>query len=78
MTDVERIRERVVEALVDLEPLFVPGMKLTFIARLPDDPEAEMVITADDPHEVLSVIERRIAAEELVEDHIVDSEELGP
>lgn len=37
-----------VEALERLEKLFVPEMKLTFLARHPGDHEKSMVVTADD------------------------------
>lgn len=37
---------------------FMPGVKLTFVARLPSDPHADIIVTADDPDEVIKALER--------------------
>jgi hypothetical protein len=55
----EEIRRIVGSHLAQLSPLFVKDIKLTFIARLPGNQEAELVVT-DDPElgEVVKAIER--------------------
>lgn len=44
-----------------LEELFKPEVRLSFIARLPENNEADILLTRDDPKEVIKLIERRIS-----------------
>ena len=47
------------DTLVELQSvLFDPDVRLTLIARLPGDDEADLVVTSDDLDEVASVIAR--------------------
>lgn len=45
--------------LNEIAPLFKPGMKLTFIARMPGNNEADLLMTIDDLEQIKAVIERR-------------------
>lgn len=45
--------------LVELEAWFRPGTLLTFLARTPGHDEADLVVTADDLHEVARAATRR-------------------
>ncbi len=56
---VQRVRAIIERHLNDIAPLFVAGMRVTFIARNPASDEQDMVITADDLSEVAKVIDRR-------------------
>lgn len=51
------VKQHIVEALCDLEPLFVPGMKLTFIARHPTNPEAHVLVTGDTIDEIRKALD---------------------
>lgn len=48
--------------LNEIAPLFKPGMKLTFIARMPGNNEADFLMSIDDLAQAKAVIERRQAA----------------
>jgi len=58
MTKLEAILIEVENALNTLAPLFVPEMQLTFIARLPGNDEADILVSNDDFHELVRLIER--------------------
>lgn len=46
--NLERVRELVASALCDeIAPLFTPDMKLTLVARHPDNPECHLLVTND-------------------------------
>jgi hypothetical protein len=45
--------------LIKIERLFKPGIKLTLIARMPGNDEADVLLTIDDLSEAAKVIERR-------------------
>jgi hypothetical protein len=57
---VANVGQRIAEALADLEPYFVPGVKLTFLARNPAVPDglSDMVITNDAMDDVIAAMER--------------------
>lgn len=44
---------------------FKPGIKLTFLARMPGNPEGDMLLTKDDLDEVIKAIERSKTREEI-------------
>lgn len=44
--------------LNEIETAFVPGVKLTLIARFDNKPEADFLVTCDDLDEVAAVVER--------------------
>ena len=52
----EPVYESIVEALHSLVPLFIPGMRLTLVARLPGNVEASLVVSADDLEEVAKAV----------------------
>lgn len=54
-------RIEVQRALVKLEPLFVPGARLTFVMRLPGNPDATLVSTSDTCPEVIAALAHLIA-----------------
>jgi hypothetical protein len=55
----ERLRSRIAVKLAELEPLFVPEILMTFVARLPDKPECYIVVTSDhDPAAVAALVTR--------------------
>lgn len=57
----EAIRIVIAEQLADIQKLFIPGMLLTFVARHPESPEMETVVTNDyDLIELQKTIERTI------------------
>lgn len=37
---------------------FVSEVRLTLVARLPSDPEADLIMTLDDPDEVIKALDR--------------------
>ncbi len=51
--------------LNEISRLFVPGMKLTFLARLPGNDGADMLLTIDDPKEIIKAIKRRCGFDEV-------------
>lgn len=56
--------EHIANVLAGLaEDVFKPGMKLTFIARLPGNDEADMVVTDDKLAEVAALVQRRRVAD---------------
>lgn len=65
MTDkVQRMHAAVSAALEDISALFKPGIKLTFIARTPGNPEGDVLIgDDDDPLELIELVRRRFAVE---------------
>lgn len=56
--ELEKVKEIISGKLSELEPLFVKGMKLTFIARYPGQSETELVITEDDLDDVIETLRR--------------------
>lgn len=56
-------QKAVILHLYQLKPLFAPEVKLTLIARLPGDPEADIIFTADDLSAVGELIEHQLARE---------------
>ena len=63
MSRVDEVYEHVCMALRGLSQWFVPHMKLTFIARHPGNPEADMVVTDDDMREAAKALKRRLRAD---------------
>jgi hypothetical protein len=61
--DILRVHKEIEHHLNAILPLFVKGIRLTFIARLPGNDNADMVLTIDDLAEVAAVIERTRARE---------------
>ena len=47
---------RVIER--NLEPIFKKGTKLSVIARTPDNPEADVLVTADSIEELRALLDR--------------------
>ena len=66
MTPLYYVRLKYEEALTRLEYLFKEDIRLTLIARIPDDPEAELVLTKDDLEEVQAMVERSKKREEYI------------
>ena len=58
---IQHVHFAVNDALIELEKLFVPGMKLTFIARLPGNDEADCLITNDTTEGIAALVARRAA-----------------
>lgn len=54
----KEVKEIIIGKLLELEPLFVKGMKLTFIARYPGQSEIELVITEDDLNALIETLHR--------------------
>lgn len=62
MSDLEKLdraRDLIGGLLTEASFVFKPGMKLTFIARRPDKPDQDFVMTDDDPAEAIAALERR-------------------
>lgn len=53
----ESLRQKIADKLVQLESLFVPEMILTFLARHPGNAEACVLVTVDDPAEIIKTIQ---------------------
>lgn len=51
--------EQIADALADLAGLFVGDVRLTLVARHPDNPDADLIVTADDLLEVEAAVRRR-------------------
>jgi hypothetical protein len=62
MTTTE-LHHEICDALEDLSRLFVPGMKLTFIARFPGNDEADVLVSDDQIPEIIALARRRADAE---------------
>jgi hypothetical protein len=45
---VEDVRNIVISALKKIQPLFISGVKLSFMARFPGNPERSMLVTNED------------------------------
>lgn len=56
---VEAAADEVAGVLADLESLFKPGAKLTFIARRPGNPDQDFMVTNDDDLVELEALVRR-------------------
>ncbi len=56
--DKERLRRRIADHLVKMEPWFTPGYKLTFIARAPHLEDGDVLVTSDEPDAVARAVER--------------------
>ncbi len=59
-TDVKTVAAEIERHLNEIAPLFVPGVRFTFIARVPGNDEADMLLTIDDLVMVKRLIQRRI------------------
>lgn len=59
---VNDLHVEIASTLECLSRLFVPGMKLTFIARLPGNDEADVLVSDDDMQGISGVVQRRFAA----------------
>jgi hypothetical protein len=60
---VQRMHVAVSSALEGISTMFKPGMKLSFIARMPGNPEADVLIGDDqEPLELIALVQRRFAA----------------
>ena len=58
LLEVTILGQKVSDTLTKLEPWFGPNYTLTFIARCTKDvPDTDIVLTKDDLHEVIKVIE---------------------
>ena len=57
----EQVGFEIERHLNEIAPLFKSGMRLTFIARMPGNDEADFLMTIDDWDEEKAVIERRKA-----------------
>lgn len=53
--------------------VFKPGMKLTFIARDPTNPEADFLMSEDDLSEVAELLIRRSKRDSLIQDQAKES-----
>ncbi len=64
MDKVQRLHYQINDALEELSRLFVPGMKLTFIARKPGNDEADVLVGDDfEPDQLIALIRRRFSHE---------------
>ena len=54
-----RAQEVIGGLLTEASLIFKPGMKLTFIARRPDKPDQDFVMTDDDLAEAIAALQRR-------------------
>lgn len=66
MTDdkVKLMSYAVSDSLDRLSRLFVPGVKLTFIARYPGNVDCDVFISEDTMPEVIELIQRRMAEDD--------------
>lgn len=64
----ERDLTQTIGAILESEiaPMFNREIKLTLIARLPGDSEADVLVTSDSLHEIAAVIERSKNREEII------------
>lgn len=53
-----RLRNTIADRLVEMERLFDPRCKLTFVMRSPHLPDGDVVVTADDIPAVVKALER--------------------
>ncbi len=58
MSKLEETSELVKIALANIERLFQPEVRITFLARTPDKPERDFVLTQDSMPEVVSMCQR--------------------
>lgn len=58
---VDELHGEIADALERLSRLFVPGMKLTFIARMPGNGEADVLVSEDEMAEIIALVQRRAA-----------------
>lgn len=59
---VQRMHAAVSAALEGISTMFKPGIKVTFIARAPGNPEGDVLIGDDqDPLELIALVKRRFA-----------------
>lgn len=64
-TAAAEIHRRLSQAMNDhIAPIFVPGMKLTVMARLPDNPDADVLLSNDTLEGVTEIFERTKARAE--------------
>jgi hypothetical protein len=60
---VQELHNEIAHALGKLSDLFVPGMKLSFMARMPGNGEADVLVGDDhDADEMIALIHRRLGA----------------
>lgn len=55
----QEVGEIIENHLNDIAMLFKPGAKLTFIARTPGNPDADMLMTIDSLDEIAALVQRR-------------------
>lgn len=53
---VKNVHTIVAKTLASLKPLFIGGARLTFVMRVPNDPDGYMVISDDDNDEVIAIL----------------------
>lgn len=59
----QELHNEIAAALGKLSDLFVPGMKLSFMARMPGNGEADVLVGDDnEPDEMIALINRRFSA----------------
>lgn len=56
--DKTRLRDRIADRLADMELMFDPRCKLTFVMRAPHLPDGDVIVTSDDIPSVIKAIER--------------------
>jgi len=54
----EDLRERIADRLVEMESMFDPRCKLSFVMRSPHLPDGDLIVTNDDPKLLIKAIER--------------------
>ena len=63
MTKIAKMHAAIGQMLDDAERLFTKGVKLTFIARFDDNPEADVFISSDRASKVEELVQRTLARE---------------
>lgn len=54
----QRLRAEIAARLGEMEPMFDPRCKLTFVMRSPHLPDGDVIVTSDSIPDVLRAIER--------------------
>jgi hypothetical protein len=54
----QRLRDRIADRLADMESMFDPRCKLTFVMRAPHLQDGDVIVTGDDIPSVIKAIER--------------------
>lgn len=66
-----RLQRNLTAVLIQhVEPMFKRGMKLTLIARDPDNPEADVLVTSDSMDGIAALVERSKSRMEIPDDHV--------